>query len=190
MKKLLNSPLTRISIGLTMLTISILLIADLLGLVPNQNSAELQSRKAISESLAVQVSHNISKGQLDIAETLVRSLVERNPTILSAAVRKGLAEGLISYGDHAQHWSLKPLEESNAEQVRVPIFKDRQRWGSVEIAFERLGKDNGLLGNGIAMVILYMIPAGFLAYLLFLKRALQELNPDAVIPERVSAALD
>ncbi|MGB5325035.1 MAG: EAL domain-containing protein, partial [Pseudomonadales bacterium] len=39
-------------------------------------------------------------------------------------------------------------------------------------------------------VILYMIPAGFLAYLLFLKRALQELNPDAVIPERVSAALD
>ena len=43
------SPLLRISIGLLLLTISLLLIADLLGIVPNQQESKVASRKVVSE---------------------------------------------------------------------------------------------------------------------------------------------
>lgn len=38
------SPIFRLSIGLILLTVSLLLIGDLLGLTPNQQRAELASR--------------------------------------------------------------------------------------------------------------------------------------------------
>lgn len=189
MKKFLNSPLTRISIGLTMLTLSIVLIADLLGLVPNPKRAQLDARKTVAETLAVQVSQTLSREQAGVAEQLVKALVDRNNTVLSAAIRNDSTRSTISHGNHNTLWKLASYEQSTAEQVRVPIYRKSERWGSVEIVFSPLGKQ-GVFGNSIFMMLVYVLITGFLAYRFFLKRALQELNPDAVIPERVSSALD
>ena len=50
------SPVLRITIGLLLLTISLLLMGDLLGIVPNQKQSEIDARKIMAESLAIQIS--------------------------------------------------------------------------------------------------------------------------------------
>ena len=47
-------PSIRISIGLMALTISILLVGELLGFVPDKSQVTLDARKKLSETLAVQ----------------------------------------------------------------------------------------------------------------------------------------
>ena len=50
------SPVFRLTIGLILLTVSLLLVGDLLGLTPDPKRAELSARKAIAEALAVRIS--------------------------------------------------------------------------------------------------------------------------------------
>lgn len=57
----LKSPLVRISFGLVMLTVSMLFVTDFMGLIPDTKSAEIQSRRIIAESLAVQLSNEITE---------------------------------------------------------------------------------------------------------------------------------
>lgn len=190
MKKLFQSPLARLSFGLTMLTISILLLTDMVGIAPDTRNAELQTRKTIAESLAVQLSGQIGNQSLDNTRALLRTVVERSDNILTAAIRKGTDEPLVTYGNHSHFWTLEAKQDSTAEQIRVPIFDKQGPWGSIELSFEPLSAQSSMKSNNFMTVVWFMIPAGFLAYFLFLKRALRELNPDAVIPERVRTALD
>ena len=46
---MIKSPITRLSLGLVMLTVSALLFAQLLGVIPDSRMAELESRKIIAE---------------------------------------------------------------------------------------------------------------------------------------------
>ena len=48
-------PVLRLSLGLVILTSSILVMADLVGLVPDENDLELESRIQLSEGLATQI---------------------------------------------------------------------------------------------------------------------------------------
>lgn len=192
MWRFLKSPLVRISFGLTMLTVSMLLIADFLGLAPDTKSAALQSRKVIVESIAVQLSIETVDRQLHSVEEILRSVVGRNSSILSGAVRLRAGDLLSEYGNHGKYWTLQPGDRSTATQVQVPLYNEEGHWGNVELRFKALANKGGLLSfrSSFLTVILFMALAGFLAYLLFLKRTLRELNPDAVIPERVRKALD
>ncbi len=175
-----------------MLTVAILLITDFLGLAPDTKNAELQSRKFIAESLAVQLSSDITDQRMHDAEETLRSVVERNHNVTSAAVRRGSGDLLAEFGDHGRHWTLKQGATSTATQVYVPLYTEKGPWGTVELTFTALTGSSGLLSfrNSFTTVILFMALAGFLVYLFFLKRAILELNPGSVIPERVSQALD
>ena len=51
MLKLIKSPLVRISFGLVMLTVTMLMVSDMLGMIPDTRRVELKSRKVIAESL-------------------------------------------------------------------------------------------------------------------------------------------
>jgi diguanylate cyclase (GGDEF)-like protein/PAS domain S-box-containing protein len=192
MKKFFLSPLVRMSLGLTMLTLSMLFVADILGLIPSTRYAELQSRKAISESLAIQLSAEITLKRLNNMNQILNSIVERNENINSVAVRKVNNTLLANVGNHAQHWTLGPEDKSTATQVQVALFNGQIRWGTVEIVFSKLANTSRIFGlqGSFLGIVLFIAIIGFFAYFLFLKRALLELNPDAVIPERVSKALD
>ena len=192
MWKMIKSPLVRISFGLAMLTVAMLLVADLLGFIPDTKNAELQYRKTIAESLAVQLSTQIADQHLRSVEDTLRSVVNRNESVLSAAVR--LIEGDIvsQYGDHGKYWTLKPGDKSTATQVRVPLYDENGAWGSVELRYVTLSEGNGwiMYRSSFLSVLLFMALVGFVSYLLFLKRTMRELNPDEVIPDRVRSALD
>ncbi len=87
MLKFIKSPLSRISLGLVMLTISMLLVSDMLGMMPDTRRAEYQSRKIIAESLAIQLSTAIAENRRHMVEETLRSVVERNESVLSTAIR-------------------------------------------------------------------------------------------------------
>jgi diguanylate cyclase (GGDEF)-like protein/PAS domain S-box-containing protein len=192
MKTLLITPLVRISLSLMVLTVAMLLVADMLGLLPDTRHAEIQSRKVVAESLAIQLSTEISHERLSGSEEIIRAMVERNESILSAALRSAEDALLAEFGEHAKHWTLKADDKSSPTQIRVPIFQGQRHWGTVEIAFGELGGASGILSlqSSLLNLILFTACFGFVAYLLFLKRALRELNPDEVIPDRVSKALN
>ena len=175
-----------------MLTVSMLFITDFLGLVPDTKSAEVQSRRIIAESLAVQLSNEISENRIHSVEETLRAVVERNENVLSGAVRLVSGTLLAEYGGHKENWKLRPEDKSTLTQVQVPIFNSQGRWGSVEIGFaDVVDSTKWLPTNGsFFAVILFVALSGFIAYLVFLKRTLRELNPDAIIPERVRKALD
>ena len=50
------SPAVRLSFGLVLFTLSVLLIIDMAGLIPKRSDMVLDTRKRVSESLAVQLS--------------------------------------------------------------------------------------------------------------------------------------
>lgn len=188
----LKSPLVRISFGLAMLTVSMLFVTDFLGLVPDTKSAEIQSRRVIAESLAVQLSNEITEKRIHSVEATLRSVVERNDNVLSGAIRLVNGTLLAEYGGHHANWKLRPEDKSTLTQVQVPIFNNDGRWGSVEISFADFVDHTKWLPvrSSFLAVTLFVALSGFIAYLVFLKRTMRELNPDAVIPERVRKALD
>jgi hypothetical protein len=50
------TPTRKVSFGLVMLTVSLLLLGDLIGVMPNEDRGLLEGRKKFCESLAVQFS--------------------------------------------------------------------------------------------------------------------------------------
>jgi diguanylate cyclase (GGDEF)-like protein/PAS domain S-box-containing protein len=186
------SPILRLSIGLILLTISLLLIGDMLGLTPDPKRAELAARKAIAEALAVQVSQGVADDQVTMVGETIQALQERNETVLSVALRTSDGRLLAMAGDHLKHWQDPGVDRSTSSHVQVPIYGEAGRWGVLEVSFEPL---DGIFfalfrGGSIAAVILFIGVVGFVTYWLFLKRALNELDPTSVVPDRVRAALD
>lgn len=185
-------PAMRISIGLVLLTVSILLVADLMGYIPNQSESELVARKKISEALAIQFSTLASyQDEKKIGKTL-EMLIKRDDFIVSAGIRDSQGDLEFQAGNHAHHWNADNSERSTATQVHVPIFKGRKKWGTVEIVFKTVAEETGFgfLSRSTFWLIGFVTVMGFFGYLFVIRRTLRELDPSAVIPERVNAAFN
>jgi diguanylate cyclase (GGDEF)-like protein/PAS domain S-box-containing protein len=187
-----NSPIVRISFGLVIVTISALLLSDMLGMVPDTRRAEINSRKAIAESLAVQFSMVVANEQLASVNETLKLIVERSNDIQSAALRLSSGEVLAEFGNHKDYWTLALGENSTVDQLQVPLFDKKGIWGTVELRFVDISKSHQgfFLSNSFPAVVGLVALCGFFGYWLFLKRALKELDPSSVIPDRVRLALD
>ena len=81
------TPTVRITFGLVTLMISVLMVAQLLGVMPDSTVAALDARKKVCEALAAQLSWGASRNDMRLMENTLSTLVERNGDILSAALR-------------------------------------------------------------------------------------------------------
>ena len=81
------SPITRISFGLVLLTLSVLITANWIGLTPNRHDAYLDARKKVAETVAVQVSKLAEKNELRIIETVLETLYKRNHDIIGLSLQ-------------------------------------------------------------------------------------------------------
>lgn len=192
MPKTLQSPLVRISFGLVMLTISLILIADFAGFIPNEKKAELQYRETVAEALAVQLSTTLINHEFEGVKDTIDAVVHRTPSVLSAAIRANDGSLLFESGPHQNFWTLENAEHSTADELQVAIFDEDGRWGNTELRFKPLSSLGQTLSNRQSLLsfTLFMASVGFFVYMAFLKKAVHELNSDDVIPERVSKALD
>ena len=190
--KILNwNPITQLSLSLACLTVSILFAADLLGLIPNMSQNEQRAKKQYAESIAIQFSALANAAQAQHISKTLNIIVKRNANIESAALRS--ANGVFESGDHLRYWQEAEDDISTGNQVIVPIYRNKQRWGSVELRYAPTTQ-RGMLAwiplNQTYKFIGFVALAGLLAYWLFLKRALKELDPAAAIPDRVTSAFD
>jgi diguanylate cyclase (GGDEF)-like protein/PAS domain S-box-containing protein len=186
------SPTIKVSFGLVLVTVSLILLGDLIGVVPNEERGVLEGRKKFCESLAIQFSMAVSSGNVDLVNATLDNLVEREDEILSAALRSSYGRVLAEAGEHTRHWLDTDAKKSTPTHVQVPVIQGQKQWGTVEVAFAPLsaGGISFVPGGSFVSFMLYLGCAGYFAYWLYIKRMLRELDPRSVIPERVKSAFN
>jgi diguanylate cyclase (GGDEF)-like protein len=187
------SPVVRTSLGLASLLLAGLLVADLvLGLVPNRERLQLQSRARTAEHLAIQLSVLMSAKDAGLTARTLEQAVGRASGIVSAAIRRADGVIVVEAGEHAKHWLPPPPGESEPEHVRVALGLGESKWGDLEVSFAPevpQGLWAWLQHHALALPLLLGV-GGFAVFAIYLRKVLQYLDPSAVIPERVRAAFD
>lgn len=187
------TPLVWVSFGLVSLTVSVMLAGDsLIDLSPGRERQIFEYRRDLSESLAVQYSALAERDQLDVLKFAMETLAQRNTDILSLALLQNNGMVVARIGEHARVWVQPPGEESTLDFFQVPIFSGDQPWGVLQIAFRQV-EAHGLkwfFSHPWVQFLGFVSGMGFIGYLLFMRRTLKQLDPTAVVPTRVKAALD
>jgi diguanylate cyclase (GGDEF)-like protein/PAS domain S-box-containing protein len=186
------SATTRLSSGVAALTLSVLLAAQALDLIPNGMAAMLQGRKELCEAVAIRCSSTVQYGDSAAVRKLIGDVMAQNRDLVSAAVRRADGSIVTQMGNHAMHWVAPPGDASTPTNVRVPVYDGDRPWGTVELSFKPLGGEGAtaVLGSPLLRLCLFVSAGGFLAYHFYLRRSLQYLDPSAVIPDRVKTMLD
>jgi diguanylate cyclase (GGDEF)-like protein/PAS domain S-box-containing protein len=185
-------PAIRISLGLALIAISVILVADMFGIVPNDSTMKLESRKTLSESFAIQFSALAASRDVKTIRSVLSPIVKRNEDLLSAGFRNSSNSLVFQIGNHDKHWGEYNSKESTTSHVVVPIYQKNKLWGSIELRFNPLPFETfqGYLTSSIYKLLLFVFIFGFLGFLFFIMRTLRQLDPSAVIPARVNAAFD
>ena len=186
------STVSRVSLGLALLTASVVLTADFIGLVPSQTQMVVDGRKKFCESLALQCAVLAQKDDMSAILATMQLVVDREEDVLSAAIRRADGRILAEAGDHQRLWAEGSKDQSAFTHAEVPIFQRGAPWGTVEIRFAEVGSKGslGFWANSPVRMVLFVALSGFVAYLFFLKRSFHQLDPTSVVPKRVKAALD
>ncbi len=186
------SPAVRISIGLMFITLSVFLFAQLIGLIPDQSRIAMDERKSNAQSLAVQYTMALQYSGHRATKKTIDAIVSMNPGVLSIGVRNSGGTYVGQTRDHHKNWTPLEGELSTFEQWQVPLYRNKLRWGTMEISF---APEQGfsLLGYRISpfiLLLVFLAVASFTCFLFFLKRTLKHLDPSSIMPNRVKNALD
>ncbi len=184
----------RLSIILALLTVSLVIVGDFTGVVPDVDRSAIEARGKLVESLAVQYSILAQRDDREGIEQSMEALVDRNADVISAALRTPDGSLIAQAGNPSSAFgeSNKTSRSSTVTNIRVPIFRDDDLWATVAIDFTRLhvGGFLRVIDHPLLRLVAFFAVAGFFSYLLFLRRALRDLDPSSVIPDRVKAAMD
>jgi diguanylate cyclase (GGDEF)-like protein len=187
-------PLVQMSLALVALCGMLVVLADVLfGVFPDRAQQQLLLRKQVGEALAVQVAALLKAKEPAVLQTTLTEVARRTPGIRSLGLRRADGVLVLHAGDHAAAWDLAGSEgASTADQIEVPMHADGRRWGSFELAFktEQVPLWLRWLRDPLVATMGFIFVVGLLAFSLYMRRALQHLDPANVIPERVQGAFD
>ncbi|HQX52797.1 MAG TPA: diguanylate cyclase, partial [Planctomycetaceae bacterium] len=190
MKKFSSS--IRIVLGLVSLSVSAILVAGMLGLIPNVGTSAQKNRAAFCEATAVSFMALAPRMNEEQIQSTFDNIRIRNPEVESIAARRFSDDRLVfASGPHAQIWTSIGDNLSTSREFIVPISTDQEEWGQLEIRFNEVaaGPLGALMRPEFSLAI--FIGGGlFITFSLYLRRVLQHLNPSQVIPPRVREALD
>ena len=185
------SPVVRISFGLMMFTLSVILIADLFGMVPKKDLMMLDARKKVCESLAVQLTVAASNSDFDLVKTSLEIFVDRNEDVIAASMSKVDGGIIAKFGDFVEFDATTIDSVSSSDDfVVVPVFAGNNQWGSVNVEFKSLYSSSmfSVLTDSILGILLLVGVSCFIGFMFILRKALAVLDPKAVMPERVKTA--
>ena len=192
--RIFKRPSTRffVALGLSSLLASVLLSAMYLGVVPDRVGAIRLGRAALAESVAASTSTFVNQSNMEPIQAMLDFLVERNPELLSAALRKSDGKLVAVAGEHDGKWLDLPGSYSIDSQVLVPILAGEQKWGDVELRFKPLGASGwrAYVQDPRVEMVGFVVLASFFAFYFYLGRVLRQLDPSQAVPARVRAALD
>jgi diguanylate cyclase (GGDEF)-like protein len=177
----LRSRSLRLTLSVLLLTMSVVFAADFFNLRGDQDGALRDARKLMAESLAIQLSVLASVSDREGIRHTVSAFVNRDKNVTAAALVDEKGETLAEYGRLSDLEGI--LENSSSTQMTVPIFDGQIPWGEVRVSF--LPEDRMDL-----QYFAFVLVGCFVSFLLFLRKALAQLNPSKVVPGRVNSAFD
>jgi diguanylate cyclase (GGDEF)-like protein/PAS domain S-box-containing protein len=186
------SPVIRISFGLVLVTSYVLVALDMVGLTPIPKDTALQARVRLCETIAAQAATAAERTDVAAIRTSLQVAVRRNEEVLSAGLRDGQGRLLAATPEHRSLWG-PDSDHSSTTHVQIPLSKRGREWANLELRFTPLhpgGLLQALWHRPIVRLVVLLGLAGFVAYIVYMRRTLQYLDPSAVIPTRVQAALD
>ncbi|KAF4531072.1 hypothetical protein B566_EDAN019081, partial [Ephemera danica] len=190
------SPVTQIALGLSAQTAAIvMLIAVFMGVLPDRVESARKLRIVLSESITQQVVSLLPAGDMARLENALRGALSRDEDLRSIGVRRVQGELIAKIGVHPADWQAvhgSNSDDFDVNNIIVPINVDTLRWGSVELSFRPVTPQT--LTEWIryppVLAALLISVLGFGAFYLYMRRSLEYLDPQAVIPERVRTAYD
>ncbi|UTF58937.1 diguanylate cyclase [Gilvimarinus sp. DA14] len=187
------TPAVRLSFGLVVLTVSILLFADALGLTPDAKQKQIEGRQNLSQALAFQTLVGYSRSDRALVEQLLQHAVQATPELKSAAVYPtGNRDPFVVTAQHQSLWPADFNGRSTPEYVNVPLTLGERKVGELQLVYQPLVQADASYWGLPRTVLLggFIVLAGFVSYRLFIGRALRHLDPSAVVPARVRNALN
>jgi len=94
----------RVVLGLVGLTVSLFMLAFLIGIVPDRESAVREGRAALAEAIAVHSTAAVMANNVQRLEADFKLLAERNADLLSLGLRREDGRALVLTEGHADHW--------------------------------------------------------------------------------------
>ena len=181
-----------LALGLAALTVTVVLAASYIGLVPDGEQLTRQHRGALAETLAVTVSAQLDDTQPDGLAATLAFLRERNPGLLSIGVRAEDGTLLIDLNGHGGQWTPGPHTVSTDAEIVVPVWQAGQPWGRIELRFKPLRAADGWghLQDPSLKLSAFVFLACVGLFVAYLRRMLRELDPSRAVPQRVRAAYD
>ncbi len=184
----------RLCLGLSSITVSLLLIAQTFGLIPDRERAIIDGRVAVAEVIAVQCARRRRRNDFKEIKAALGELVERHRDILGAAVR--LADGPlpIQAGNQVAFGNPGDRRISSPDCMSVPISVGDRPWGTVELNFKPLAASGLLswLGGQGYLLFTFMGVGGFLGTYIFMGFAVRRVDMKKlkVVPDRVRDTLN
>ena len=109
----------RVVLGLVGITISLFMLAVLIGIVPDHATAVLEGRTALAESIAVHSTSMVMTKNTYRLKTDFNLLTERNEDLLSLGLRRKNDRILVATKEHTDLWEEMSDEYSKDTQVLV-----------------------------------------------------------------------
>jgi diguanylate cyclase (GGDEF)-like protein/PAS domain S-box-containing protein len=187
------SSTSRIVLGLVSLSVSSLLVAGLIGLVPNPTDAARRSRIAFCESTAVSFTALAPRMNAEQIQQTLEILTGRHPDVECLAIRDAEGQLVVQVGNHLKRWKSQSgtAPHSDGNEMIVPIMAENAPWGQLEVRFHPMSAGPwGLPIRADIALALFMAVGLSFSFYLYLRKVLSHLNPSSVVPPRVREALD
>ena len=186
------SPHLKLTFSLVMLVASTVFVADFLELLPRPEEQVREARKLLGEGLAVQLSSAVARQRDDVVFDTLDKLVTRNDEILHAGLYRRDGTAVVEFGRIPEQ-RMQVGSGSSLNHLVIPIFQGQRPWGEVRLSFAT-DLDWGLhyLGFPTQMLkyLAFLVVTCMFTFYIFMRRALTEMNPSKVVPQRVNAAFD
>ncbi len=182
-------PSLRLSCALALIAVSVLMIADILGLFPDNLAYVQEARKSTVLTVGESINDHIERGRFaDLNEILPRAIHDHEQ-LIGISVHRGDGSLLAQSGD-IPAWVHQKTESPN--HAVVNLYRGERFWGQLSFAFKPFASNSlqSLLRSPLVRVALFLGTLTFLIYELYLRRALNHLDPTAVMPERVRTMID
>ena len=174
----------RIAIGLTSITVTFMLIASFLNILPDYEAERLNAKMRLAQVIASNGTLLVSQGDVRRMQAVMSDIVTKDETIERALIKTSNGKTISSVGeeDFDGQWS----------KVEVPVWSGDKEWGKVELHFKREIKNvfQKFLTDPLMQYILLVSSLSFIVFFLYLGRMLKVLDPSQAIPDRVRSALD
>lgn len=172
-----------IGLCLTLLSLCTLFLTDLLGFRDDGHALVSESRQALAETVAIQLSTLANVNDRGGIEYTISNLI-KNGSNIQAVSLIGKGESVIaSFGDTHIFQKFSPF--SSISHVSVPILDGKKKWGELRIVFTPL---RNILRE--TMGVIFFVLTSIIVFTALLNKAFLQLDPNRAVPDRVETAFN